>query len=69
LPEQQTNRLLWSVAHHVTPVGQAYVFNQAIMDLGATVCVARTPRCPMCPLRSVCRSVREKGVSADEPEQ
>ena len=69
LPEQQTNRLLWSVAHHVTPVGQAYVFNQAIMDLGATVCVARTPRCPTCPLRSVCRSVREKGVSADEPEQ
>jgi A/G-specific adenine glycosylase len=54
--EQQTPRSLWQVARHVTPQGKADIFNQAIMDLGATVCIARTPRCPICPVRSVCRS-------------
>ena len=29
-------------------------FNQALMELGATVCVPRQPRCPACPLRSHC---------------
>jgi A/G-specific adenine glycosylase len=27
---------------------------QALMDLGATVCIARVPRCPSCPLRDAC---------------
>ncbi len=56
-PEQQTSSFLWIVARRVTPSGQAHLFNQAIMDLGATICVARTPRCSVCPLRMVCRSV------------
>jgi A/G-specific adenine glycosylase len=54
-PEQQTTSFLWTVARQVTPPGQAHLFNQAIMDLGATICLARTPRCPVCPLRTVCR--------------
>ena len=29
-------------------------FNQAMMELGATVCVPREPRCPMCPIRKWC---------------
>jgi A/G-specific adenine glycosylase len=58
-PERQTSGFLWTVARQVTPSGQAHLFNQAIMDLGATVCVARTPRCAVCPLRKVCRSVQE----------
>jgi A/G-specific adenine glycosylase len=66
-PERRTNRFLWRVAHQVTPAGQAYVFNQAIMDLGATVCVARVPRCPVCPVRVVCRSARERKVTPEEP--
>jgi A/G-specific adenine glycosylase len=55
-PERQTSRSLWEVAHRVTPKGKAYLFNQAIMDVGATICVARTPRCSSCPLRPVCKS-------------
>jgi len=30
-------------------------FNQAIMELGQTVCVPRTPHCPECPVRACCR--------------
>ena len=59
-PERQTSRFLWEVAHRVTPKGKAYLFNQAIMDVGATICVARTPRCSVCPLRLVCKSVTAK---------
>jgi A/G-specific adenine glycosylase len=33
-------------------------FNQAIMELGQTVCLPRTPRCPACPLRKWCRGYR-----------
>ena len=34
-------------------------FNQALMELGATLCVPRAPRCPQCPLRGECAARRE----------
>lgn len=37
------------------------VFNEALMELGATVCTPRGPRCGACPVRSVCRA-RELGA-------
>jgi A/G-specific adenine glycosylase len=36
------------------PAGRAADFNQATMELGATVCTARAPRCGACPLRAGC---------------
>jgi len=65
-PEQQTNRFLWSVAHRVTPAGQAHMFNQAIMDLGATICVARTPRCAICPVKIRCRTVQKRREASNK---
>ena len=38
------------------PPGKAGDFNQALMDLGATVCVARAPRCDVCPVSTACRT-------------
>jgi len=32
----------------------AWSFNQALMELGALVCTARAPRCPTCPVSSLC---------------
>lgn len=49
---------LWRVAEAVTPARAPAAFNQAIMDLGALVCRARTPLCSRCPVRSCCRSAR-----------
>ncbi len=37
---------------------RAAVFSAAVMELGATVCTARTPDCVHCPLRTECRWVR-----------
>lgn len=52
----RTQARLWSLAEAVTPAGRAGDFNQAIMDLGATVCRARQRQCPLCPVRTACRS-------------
>jgi A/G-specific adenine glycosylase len=34
--------------------GQGYAFNSALMDLGATICTARAPKCLLCPLARTC---------------
>jgi len=47
---------LWRVSETVLPRAQVFDFNQALMDFGATVCSARTPRCSECPLRRRCPS-------------
>jgi len=47
-------RRLWALAETVIPAGEAWAFNQALMDFGATVCTARNPRCSVCPLRQWC---------------
>jgi A/G-specific adenine glycosylase len=36
------------------PPGQAGVYNQALMDLGALICTPRTPDCPRCPVKEDC---------------
>jgi len=38
------------------PLGRAAAFNHAAMDLGATLCTARRPRCAVCPVRVWCAS-------------
>lgn len=51
---------LWTVAQALVPKdgGRAWRFNQALMELGALVCTARSPKCPECPVRSDCLAVR-----------
>ncbi len=41
-------------------------FNQALMELGATVCLPRKPQCPGCPLAAVC-AARQAGREAQLP--
>jgi len=49
-------RRLWRLAGALVPAGRSGDWNQALMDLGATVCTARAPACPACPVRTACRS-------------
>ena len=57
-------RLIWSLAAALVPKNgkRAWRFNQAIMELGALVCVARKPKCPECPIRSTCKTGRRLGA-------
>jgi A/G-specific adenine glycosylase len=41
------------------PSPDAGPFNEAVMELGETVCLPRAPRCPECPVAFVCRAYRE----------
>ena len=47
-------RHLWDVSEALVPSRHGYDFNQALMDLGATVCVARNPKCLVCPMANGC---------------
>jgi A/G-specific adenine glycosylase len=49
-------RHLWDVSDLLVPRKHVFDFNQGLMDLGATVCTARKPRCTACPMRRSCRS-------------
>ncbi len=58
----------WRIASAVLPSDRAYDWNQALMDLGATVCMKKNPRCAVCPLNRLCRSAFLL-KSADPPKQ
>jgi len=43
-----------SMADDLVPKGDAWIWNQVVMDFGATVCTARSPRCDGCPVSGQC---------------
>jgi len=47
---------LWNMSEILMPRKRVFDFNQALMDLGATVCVARKPKCAACPMARMCRA-------------
>jgi A/G-specific adenine glycosylase len=47
---------IWALATALVPRGRGYDWTQALMDLGAIICTARTPRCPSCPVAAHCLS-------------
>lgn len=52
-------RRLEALAERLLPRGQAGDFNQALMDLGATLCTPKAPRCSACPLQAFCAAFRQ----------
>src|SRR2546425_97542 len=49
----------WQLAPRLLPKGRAGQFNEALMELGATVCTPRRPRCGACPLSRDCGARRQ----------
>jgi A/G-specific adenine glycosylase len=47
---------LWRSAEHLLDPGRPGDFNQAMMELGATVCMPRVPACLTCPVMTLCRT-------------
>lgn len=64
--ESKTKNLLWEKAEELLPVNylenRIETYTQALMDLGATVCIRRTPLCSICPLQLHCVAFKEKRV-------
>lgn len=61
-----TARQLEGWARAMVDPDRAGDFNQALMELGATVCTPRSPGCPGCPVAVYCRA-RETGMVQDRP--
>ncbi len=59
-------KILWELAAQNLPKGKAGDYNQALMDLGATICIPKNPRCLICPLMTICQS-RENGTQDIRP--
>jgi A/G-specific adenine glycosylase len=56
----------WSLARSLVPGDRPGAFNQALMELGATICTPRAPACPRCPLRRTC-AARARGEPGGFP--
>jgi len=59
-------RILWQIARENLPKGKAAEFNQALMDLGATICLPKNPRCLICPVMEDCLA-RQNGTQHLRP--
>lgn len=57
---EQTSLLkdLWHLAEKNTPEQNTGIYNQAIMDLGATICTRQSPECTRCPLQNTCQGLK-----------
>ncbi len=66
LPLDKAKPELRRLAAALLPRNRYGDYAQALMDLGATVCVPRKPRCALCPLANECRA-EKKGMAEDLP--
>ncbi|MFQ5559004.1 MAG: A/G-specific adenine glycosylase [Nitrospinota bacterium] len=60
---KEVREFLWKKAKEMIPCGQARAFNQAMMELGALICKAKNPGCPVCPVRDFCQAYLLKVVA------
>lgn len=49
----------WRLQEKLIPKGQARYFNQALMELGALICVTNNPKCLICPIQKFCQSSKD----------
>jgi len=54
--DKKVEQQLWQLAEQLTPEKTVAEFNQAMMDLGATLCSRSKPRCVECPLKLKCKA-------------
>ncbi len=62
----QGGKKLWSLAQDHLPAGMGGKYNQALMDLGATICKPKTPDCEACPIKEYCLAY-ELGLQEERP--
>jgi A/G-specific adenine glycosylase len=66
LRSPQGEHRLWELARQILPHERAGDFNQALMDLGATICTPQSPACLICPISAVCQAFA-LGIQEDRP--
>jgi len=51
-------KALWDAARSAVREGEPRLVNQALMELGATICSFRSPRCLLCPIQTTCAAFK-----------
>lgn len=59
LARPAAERALWALAESLLPTHGIESYTQGLMDLGATICLARRPRCGECPLAATCVAAQQ----------
>jgi len=62
----ETQKRLWQRAEEILPKRRCGDFNSALMELGATICTPRAPKCLRCPVREHCQA-QAAGVQEQIP--
>jgi len=57
--DRANEKVFWELAGEMVDSGRPGDFNQAMMELGATVCTSQGPSCLLCPVREHCRAFAE----------
>ena len=60
-------RGLWSRAATLVPKRHAAIYNSALLDLGALVCLPHNPKCDTCPVRKFCRAKNPESLPIKRP--
>lgn len=66
LPAMQ--KRLWALASDLVPMRRPGDFNEAMMELGATLCRRQSPDCALCPLKTLCQAYQQ-GVQMELPQR
>lgn len=64
---KSASEIYWNYAREVAESPKAYMHNEALMELGRTVCKVKNPDCEHCPLNSNCKAFAENRVSEFPP--
>ena len=59
--------IYWNYAREIADSPKAYMYNEALMELGRTVCKVKNPECSACPFRNACRAARENRTAEFPP--
>ena len=50
---------LWEIAYDLVDKENPFDYNQAMMDIGSSICTPKNPQCDVCPLREICQGKEE----------
>ena len=54
-----TDKELWEIAYALVDKNNPFDYNQAMMDIGSSICTPKNPHCKSCPLENICQGKAE----------
>jgi A/G-specific adenine glycosylase len=54
---------LWDIVEQLSPVKDIQPYNQAMMDIGATICTRSNPDCDVCPVSQYCMAYKDERIA------